>query len=276
VVHPLLTSSNDGFGRSSIAIDAEEIAQCIEAVLAAHPGGVIAHVVIVGHSTGCQDIVALARRRPDWLGYEALSDEIEGGDGDAAQGSSSAGSERGGAPRFSVVLQAPVSDVESIEAEDPGIDAKLAVARELLLRTGDDAVITAAAAGANAAPHNVFTDGPVMPFPVEGVTMTAARYLALHARGGVDDLFSARYSNEELRDLLGCIAVDALVVWSANDQYVPDLSVRRGGFHEKRLAAAMPRGRAVAIQGNHSLEGAEPQFVAVMRGHLGAVADGRG
>jgi hypothetical protein len=65
-------------------------------------------------------------------------------------------------------------------------------------------------------------------------------------------------------------------VWSANDQYVPDLSVRRGGFHEKRLAAAMPRGRAVAIQGNHSLEGAEPQFVAVMRGHLGAVADGRG
>ena len=56
-VQPLLTSSYLGYGQASLATDARELAR----LLAVCTAQGVTHFVLLGHSTGCQDIVTLMR-----------------------------------------------------------------------------------------------------------------------------------------------------------------------------------------------------------------------
>ena len=94
----LLSSSYGGWGTASLSRDADELAALV-AHLRAERGAV--RVALMGHSTGCQDIVALLRR------------------GDAA------------ARVNAVVLQAPVSDRDYL-ATLPDTAARLAAAQAML------------------------------------------------------------------------------------------------------------------------------------------------
>lgn len=52
IAEVLLSSSYRGWGTSSLAKDAKEIAECVEYFSKLRPGK---KVVLMGHSTGCQD-----------------------------------------------------------------------------------------------------------------------------------------------------------------------------------------------------------------------------
>jgi pimeloyl-ACP methyl ester carboxylesterase len=101
LVQPLLTSSHQGWGTGSLDRDADELlllARCLRAEHASEG------IVILGHSTGCQDAARYAARHR----------------GDAAA-----------APLRGVVLQAPVSDQEWLAAR-PETASRLAAARVLV------------------------------------------------------------------------------------------------------------------------------------------------
>eukprot|EP00884_Botryococcus_braunii_P007550 jgi/Botrbrau1/16797/Bobra.150_2s0026.1 len=59
MVQPLLSSSHTGWGISSLEQDASEIRLLLEYLLA---DGETKEVVLMGHSTGCQDVIRLCRR----------------------------------------------------------------------------------------------------------------------------------------------------------------------------------------------------------------------
>lgn len=59
VVQPLLSSSHSGWGMGSVSDDAKEIHQLV-GMLSSEYG--CEHVVLLGHSTGCQDAVMYAKR----------------------------------------------------------------------------------------------------------------------------------------------------------------------------------------------------------------------
>ena len=88
---PVLSSSYLGFGVSSLRRDCEELDDVIRGV-GPHPGGGDKDVILVGHSTGCQDAVAYCARGAHASRLRAI------------------------------ILQAPVSDREAM-AMDAGEDA---------------------------------------------------------------------------------------------------------------------------------------------------------
>ena len=106
LVQPVLSSSYTGYGCSSLARDAEELGELLATIDARGPVDAFA---LVGHSTGCQDIVTLLRSAPPSVRAKVRA----------------------------AVLQAPVSDREadSIEA-DPAEAARLAKVANALIDAG--------------------------------------------------------------------------------------------------------------------------------------------
>lgn len=108
VVQPLLSSSYTGYGTSSLSRDAEELGQLLATIDARSPVDAFA---IVGHSTGCQDIVALLRTAPP-----AVRKKIR-----------------------AAVLQAPVSDREN--SDNPAETAALLTTAEGLVARGEGSTL---------------------------------------------------------------------------------------------------------------------------------------
>ena len=138
--------------------------------------------VLLGHSTGCQDIVALLTT-PGTAGGGA--------------------SPRSAARVAGAILQAPVSDREYATSLTlspdyaPRVPGILQTARAMIEGGRGDECLPRAATE-------------------EGHPMTANRYVSLHAAGGGDDLFS---SDSVHCSYAGSIPV--LVVFSMQDEYVP-------------------------------------------------------
>ncbi|KAF2140685.1 uncharacterized protein K452DRAFT_288778 [Aplosporella prunicola CBS 121167] len=88
LVQVLLSSANKGWGTSSLKQDARELAQCVKYFQERRPG---AKIVLMGHSTGCQDCM-----------------EYLVGEGHAERPAVQA-----------VILQSPVSDREALAEEFP-------------------------------------------------------------------------------------------------------------------------------------------------------------
>mmetsp|Transcript_19826 Transcript_19826/g.25528 ORF Transcript_19826/g.25528 Transcript_19826/m.25528 type:complete len:316 (+) Transcript_19826:104-1051(+) len=103
LVQPILSSSYTGFGHGSLDRDCEEIQQLMD-YLEVHrsPEGSECQFCLVGHSTGCQDIVHFLKRAP--FKYRA---KVHG-----------------------FALQAPVSDREHAEMEE-GYAQNLALAQQM-------------------------------------------------------------------------------------------------------------------------------------------------
>lgn len=233
LVQPVLSSSYTGFGHGSLERDCTELQELIQYLSEFRNGQQFA---LVGHSTGCQDAVYFLRHaKPSCRAKMRL-----------------------------VVLQAPVSDREGAQDQDPKLQEKLGFA-ETLVQAGK---------GQEMVPRDFFW-----------APMTAQRFVDLHEKGGSDDFFSSDWSDEELQDLLSHVgdsahndgATDAteggnatpvterkgiaiLVAFSGADEYVPDHVDKRA--LTERLVGAMnakcPEDKTVAHAlylptGNHNL-----------------------
>lgn len=172
LVQPQLSSSLGGFGLSSLEADAQEICLVIE-----HLGSRTENarpregkVVIMGHSTGCQDVVHL------------LSQPREGIEIDGA------------------VLQAPVSDREFFEMDNPegseGL-ARLKHATALVEQGRGSTLLDRQIDSPRVPATGKRVNGPAFQDPA----MTAYRFWSLNAVGGDDDFFSSDLSDERMTQI---------------------------------------------------------------------------
>lgn len=96
LVQGLLTSSYCGWGQSSLQQDNEEMAQLV-AYLRSAEGGSRSKIVLMGHSTGCQDTIRYLTKQMD--GSETSEIAVDG-----------------------AIFQAPVSDREGFAMMTPNLD----------------------------------------------------------------------------------------------------------------------------------------------------------
>lgn len=108
LVQPILTSSYTGYGCSSLANDAAQLSELLFTIdrREQHGARPVKAFAIVGHSTGCQDAVALLRSAPPAIRAKLRA----------------------------AVLQAPVSDREADSLENP--DPELLKRAEALVAAG--------------------------------------------------------------------------------------------------------------------------------------------
>lgn len=173
VVQPQLSSSLGGFGVSSLEADAHELALVMRhlrtrSVNQKHP---VSKVVVMGHSTGCQDMAQL-------LAFERPGVGVDG-----------------------VILQAPVSDRDDWEYKNPpGSDARKDLERATVLFEkghGDQLMERRVELPMRAPVHApVETSAPTVSYranaeAVQQPAMSAYRFWSLYAVGGDDDFFSA-------------------------------------------------------------------------------------
>lgn len=171
LVQPQLSSSLGGFGLSSLEADAQEICLVIQHLQtrAKNPIGKASKVILMGHSTGCQDVVQL-------LSYPRLDVHI-----DAA------------------ILQAPSSDREDFEAKNAEGSHG-----QLLLREAIDLMEKGRGSTLLSREEEKPPRAPSDPYAVnasafQNPAMTAYRYWSLSARGGDDDFFSSDLEEDTMR-----------------------------------------------------------------------------
>ncbi|KAK4106459.1 DUF1749-domain-containing protein, partial [Parathielavia hyrcaniae] len=185
-----LSSAFAGFGHGSLAQDAEEVADLVRylrrrsgAGLGAGSGLGMQKVVLMGHSTGCQDCLEYGGRF--LKGREEEGDVWVDG----------------------FVLQGPVSDREAIGmVEDGGeVGESIAVADAMVgERKGGEVV-----------PREV------MPKGWRGSPVTADRWLSLASVGGDDDYFSSDLPDNKLVDIWARLEQPVLILPSEKDEWVP-------------------------------------------------------
>jgi pimeloyl-ACP methyl ester carboxylesterase len=211
-----LSSSANQYGVGSLSQDANEI---YDALAYLDRECAVGQVVLVGHSTGCQDLVQLFRKRATDIEVQLKLNVV------------------------ALVLQAPVSDRLYVEwtSDSDALSDEIALAKRLIAAADDDE-----------------TSEPLMPRPnlVAGmVPISAERYLSLASRDGDDDLFSADLSDRELAERLEPLrSANARVycVFSADDEYVPP-SVDTGAL-AKRFEQACGCKSIVLPGVDHALE----------------------
>ncbi|KAK4123458.1 DUF1749-domain-containing protein [Parathielavia appendiculata] len=177
-----LSSAFTGFGYASLAQDAREIADMVRYL---RIGLGVRRVVLMGHSTGCQDCLE--------YGSKFLR-STEGTEGEEVRVDG-------------FVLQGPVSDREAIGmVEDKGeVEGALLVA-EGMVREGR---------GEEVMPREV------MPKGWRGSPVTAYRWCSLAAVGGDDDYFSSDLPDKNLVEIWGRLEQPVLILPSEKDEWVP-------------------------------------------------------
>lgn len=191
LVQAQLSSSYSGWGVGSLDADADDLLALSRCLRADHG---CQGLVLMGHSTGAQDAVRFALRHG-------------GGGGGASDGNAAAAAAAAGdaAPLEGVVLQAPVSDREWLEACHPAVIARLPDAEALVAEgRGGDVVMRA-------------------PDDLGGAPVSASRLVALAKRLGDDDMWSSDLTDAELSSLLRHMAPwPVLLLQSGADECAPD------------------------------------------------------
>jgi len=234
VVQPVLQSSYRGWGTGSLDEDVEDIDRLLS-YLSSHRG--IFEVALLGHSTGCQDVVR-------YLAVGKHSSMVK-----------------------AVILQAPVSDREALlltnTGSSDGVDTSFTqyceLAAQMVSDGRGDEVMPRAASLLIGPPHAI----------------SAYRFNSLTGCMTDDDMFSSDLTDSELQRRLGHICVPTLVVVSVDDEYVPPTVDCR--TLAARMADAMavgPLGQAEVLaieQGGHALRtpSATQQFVDKVQRFLG-------
>ncbi|KAI4939997.1 uncharacterized protein J4E92_001284 [Alternaria infectoria] len=179
----LLTSSYSGWGTGSLARDATELGECVAHFKKLRPGK---KIVLMGHSTGCQDIMEYL------LGKGAEGrDKVDG-----------------------VILQGGVSDREAWEdyykdgRDREQLERAIETAYALIHTAKEDEVVSPES-------NRVFKD--------MGGPLNAYRAYSLLAKGGDDDYFSSDLSDEHFATTFGAIPKTTPVCFllGAEDPYVP-------------------------------------------------------
>lgn len=213
LVQPLLSSSYGGFGISSLDIDAKEIFELIR-YLTTKRG--FTRFVIIGHSTGCQDIVHFFRK----YGGTPEANSICG-----------------------AVLQGPVSDREGMRYIPPGSsepqvpDALLKKAEEMIKN------------GQGNMPMKNWLCYGRYPISAERLWSLAGAKLTL------DDMFSSDLTDAELHKALelpaGKWPERVIVAQSMNDEFIPPYVDK-----EKlaaRISAEIPGSEVLLIPDVHAI-----------------------
>ncbi|CAO2651995.1 Nn.00g002780.m01.CDS01 [Neocucurbitaria sp. VM-36] len=177
----LLSSSYKGWGVCSLARDARELGECVQYFKTLRPGK---KVVLLGHSTGCQDIM----------------EYVVGKDSDKRPGIDGA------------ILQGGVSDREAWadmlnEGEEKDVyDAIVKKAKDMIDQGKEKEVMET---------HMVSKE--------LGAPMTAYRTYSLLAPGGDDDYFSTDLSDDHFAKTFGAIPKSTPVCFllGSDDPFVP-------------------------------------------------------
>ena len=184
-----LTSSGRGFGTSSLRQDAKEVGECVAYFRSLG----VDKVALMGHSTGCQDVMQY----------------LVGSANKANSGAAEADQEVHSRPFIQgAILQAPVSDREGMEVTgyDPDILWQaVELAKELV----------GAGKGENVLPFELTRD-------VLDTTPTSAyRFLSLSQKGGDDDFFSSDLDDAMFEQTFGKIpkGTKLCVLYSGKDEY---------------------------------------------------------
>ncbi|KAI9771674.1 MAG: hypothetical protein M1840_001890 [Geoglossum simile] len=243
LVEVLLTSSYTGWGTGSVARDAYELALCVSYFRARKPCG--AKVVLMGHSTGCQDAM-------EYLTGEAR--EARG----AVDG---------------VVLQAPVSDREAIRMvlRRETYEQSLTAAQALISNNR----------GSDILPRNIASDifGPA---PCSAYRWNSLASPAGSA-ATTEDFFSSDLSTSRLQQTFGRIPPNTplCILYSGFDEFVPGY-VDKEALVRKWIEAVKEGGGVVdercsgVVEGaTHSLTGEEVvgDFVGRVVGFLRGLED---
>ncbi|KAF2689242.1 DUF1749-domain-containing protein, partial [Lentithecium fluviatile CBS 122367] len=202
----LLSSSYKGWATGSLSRDSRELSECVKYFKSLRPGG---KVVLMGHSTGCQDAM-------EYLVGEG-SEGREKVDG--------------------AVLQAGVSDREAWIAMAEG-DEKLKRVLEGVVGMAKSLIDQGK--GKEALPRE---GNPVA--EMFGTTVTAYRAYSLLAPGGDDDYFSSDLSDTILASTFGSIprSTPIMFLWGSEDPYVPSHMSKEGIL--KRWGEFVRRGGGV-------------------------------
>lgn len=216
VVQPVLASSYTGWGVASLDEDVKDIDALLDNLSAERN---ITQVVLLGHSTGCQDVVK----------YLAIGANV----GMVA----------------AAVLQAPVSDREAIALTNTGgpggaeadLEKYRAMATQMIREGRGDEVMPRAACLLIGPPHAI----------------TANRFNSLTGRMTDDDMFSSDLTDDELATRLGHVDIPTLIALSLDDEYVS--AAVNGEELAARMQAAMAAHGRGAVQtllikeGGHAL-----------------------
>ncbi|KAK3942994.1 hypothetical protein QBC46DRAFT_53720 [Diplogelasinospora grovesii] len=215
----LLSSSYSGFGFGSLRQDVEEIAAFVAYLRSVDDER--KKIVLMGHSTGCQDCMEYAKRSSD---PAAAADSgillIPAVDG--------------------FILQGPVSDREALgmmakggrlpENEVQEWQQKL----ETSLRFAKDKIDKGEGG------QDIIMPRAMLPRDTFTTPITAYRWWSLAAVGGDDDYFSSDLADERVAEIWGSLRQPVLIVPSAQDEHVPrDIDV--GELMERWKRACGPR-----------------------------------
>ncbi|KAI7838132.1 hypothetical protein COHA_008063 [Chlorella ohadii] len=249
LVQTLLSSSHTGYGCASLDQDAEELHR-LACHLRAEYGS--QGMVIVGHSTGCQDAVRYAQRHRSSPSSSGGSGSSQPGSTPQQAGAAAAAAAPDAATLLGVVLQAPVSDVEFLS---------------LLPGTAERIERAAAMAAAGQGEEIAFraTD-------IDGAPMTARRWLSLACPGGDDDMFSSSLSDEQLAAIFGPLrGLPSLLLLSGADQYVPP-GVDYPAVGRRLAQAIGPSAQLQTVEGAlHAMDGKEEEGAAAIADFVAAL-----
>jgi hypothetical protein len=219
LAQPILTSSYLGWGTSSLQRDVKELSKCVSYFRGIKSG----KVVLMGHSTGCQDVI-------EYLvgpGHETR-EPIDGG-----------------------ILQAPASDRESISlAIDPKVYEESCKVAQEMIDAGD---------GDEIMPKKI-TKGFFSPAKVSAKRWLS---LASPNHDGDDDYFSSDLSDEQLMKSFGSLPARSplCILFSGSDEYMPKtldmaaLIQKWAGFVKKGHGKVDEENSGVVKSASHNLAG---------------------
>jgi pimeloyl-ACP methyl ester carboxylesterase len=246
LVQPILSSSYTGFGHGDLDRDVEELDELLDCLFAQRQAETI---VLVGHSTGCQQIVHFLKQARHRTHIAAA------------------------------VLQAPVSDREAATI-DPAHIPETTAANDSIsayLQQWHEFIETATQM------KDRGRGAEMMPRAAFWAPISANRFYDLMVKYGKDDYFSSDFTDKELQDRLSHIASlgstlqRVLVAYSGADEYVPRHIDTRA--LTQRLCDAMnchrDEGRSVDIaqpchipNGNHNLSSNDGADAAIFLEHV--------
>ncbi|UKZ81272.1 hypothetical protein TrVFT333_009044 [Trichoderma virens FT-333] len=166
-----LRSSFDGFGTSSLADDVRDISTFVKYLRSIGRE----KIILFGHSTGCQDCM-------EYTNYAKHSNS----------------------PVDGFILQAPVSDRESLDTFLPDYQSKLDYANKMI----------AEGKGADCLPNEHSIE-------MLNAPMSANRFHDLFAKGGADDYFSSDLDDQTVNKFWSRFSKPVLVLHSEEDEFVP-------------------------------------------------------
>lgn len=181
VIESLITSSYIGCGTGSLGRDVRELAQLVK-YLRSHRGTPQSKIVLMGHSTGCQDTIEYLSKFAYQDDFESIF-KLDGG-----------------------ILQAPVSDTEASEYfhKDTNIKEVLKQAKQLIDAGRGDELLPEEA-------RKLSADVPV----------SAYRFYSLNARRTDDDYFSSYLNEDDYKETFAKITLPLLVLVGEKDEFIP-------------------------------------------------------